>query len=570
MSQKLSDKLTECVGTSQPLVLIRTDEWEDAEQNISQMCQEFGWRMVLWDAKNGLQAPDGSQIRAAEKKEVNPALPAALQASVGPLRKERPHQTLLAALDSLVAYDNVSAKDARPVPIVLVLRNLHKMWAAGGGEPSDQLVLLQTLQGIVKTFKSDNKTVIGLAPPGEMPPVELVPVFDVLDHRLPVKEEFNAIVLGVEIPEELEIKLNQTQIRMIAEASCGLTRLQAEKSYATAILRLSNRLLHGDDAVLEPDTLGRFFCDTVEEEKNQILNADGMLYRWDGSEGFDDIGGNEAVKEYLKLVMQPEARRKKSKRNCCLLIGPPGTGKTMLAKALGRHTGRKTYGGNLSSNKSKWVGESEANARRMFGRASAMNNIVLYFDEINEQVESGESGGHSVDKAMRQYLLEWLDTHHRSDDVYVVMTANDISQMHMALTRSGRVDAIWYVGLPGKAQKAAIWQLCIDKYDLIAEQYAQLPDDAGWAGVEIDACCATADNFGIPLTDAAKYVIPSSIRVKEQIDRLTDWAHDRCLDAETGERFDRDRASEPVRTGSLNAAGVPVRRKVHATKRRGG
>lgn len=236
---------------------------------------------------------------------------------------------------------------------------------------------------------------------------------------------------------------------------------------------------------------------------------------------------------------------------CCGLINH-NTGKTMLAKALGQFTGRKTYGGNLSSNKSKWVGESEANARKMFSRASAMDSLILYFDEINEQVAGGESEGHSVDTAMRQYLMEWLDTHHRTDDVYVVMTANDISQMHMALTRPGRVDAIWYVGLPGSQQKKSIWKICVEKYGLEEWQYEKLPDDAGWAGVEIDACCATADNFEITIADAATYIIPSSIRVKEKIDRLAAWADGRCLDAETGSLFRAANAITPDATGQLD------------------
>ena len=82
------------------------------------------------------------------------------------------------------------------------------------------------------------------------------------------------------------------------------------------------------------------------------------------------------------------------------------------------------------------------------------------------------------------YFLSWLNDH--ESDVFVVATCNDISRLPPEFSRSERFDGIFFVDLPGLAQKRTIWRMYIEKFGLDSSQ--PKPDDADWSGAEVRSC----------------------------------------------------------------------------------
>lgn len=509
----LQKKLRITIASSQAVIFVRSDEHDDVIANLKTTCQELQLGKILdWDCDRGLTI-DGQSI-------TKPPEPKGGLAAMAP--KARGADDAIAAIKAFEHFDN------KDIITVMVLHNLHRFL--------QQNELVQVIQNFVRVGKNTHKCLIGLSYPGcELPP-ELSQLFTIIDHELPTQEEFKTVLDSVELEGAKE--LSPATIDEITAASCGLTRLQAENTYASSHI-----------------TSGQVTSQFVESSKNDLLNADKILMRYEGKEVFADIGGNDALKEFLMRAMDPTARkRERSRIRAVCLCGAPGTGKTLIAKALGNEVGKKTYSIDLGRCKGKYVGESEAATRKLYNRLDVMSPLIAYYDEINEQISSGGGDEHSVDKSQLHTTLTWLNDH--TTDVFVIMTANDISTMHMALLRSGRVDAIWYVGLPGKEQRNRIWTICQAKYEIVGQER---PDDEGWAGAEIEACCRLADNMGYSLIEAAKFITPTSIRAEEQINALKRWANGRVLDAESGGMFIMDK----VEKAALEAAnGQRLKRKV--------
>ena len=110
------------------------------------------------------------------------------------------------------------------------------------------------------------------------------------------------------------------------------------------------------------------------------------------------------------------------------------------------------------------------------------------------------------------------------------MTCNDISKLPPEFSRAERFDGIFFLDLPGAAEKQAIWELYLGQFELDREQ--RLPEDEQWTGAEIRACCRLAALLDVPLKEAARQIVPVAVTAAESVQRLRSWATGRCLSAE--------------------------------------
>ena len=101
-------------------------------------------------------------------------------------------------------------------------------------------------------------------------------------------------------------------------------------------------------------------------------------------------------------------------------------------------------------------------------------------------------------------MQTWLNDH--TSDAFVVCTSNDISTLPAAFTRAERFDGLFYVGLPGVAQRRTIWRIYCERYGLDHSQ--PKPVDADFSGAEIKACCRLAALLDVSLVEAAQNVVP--------------------------------------------------------------
>ena len=151
-------------------------------------------------------------------------------------------------------------------------------------------------------------------------------------------------------------------------------------------------------------------------------------------------------------------------------------------------------------------------------------------------------------------FLTWLND--RTSDSYVICTCNDISKLPPEFSRSERFDGIWFLDLPGREQKDAIWDIYLKMFELDADQAR--PKDDQWTGAEVRACCRLAALLDLPLTAAAQNVVPVAVTAAESVERLRQWASGRCLDAEGGGIYRRRWRGLRLETGSQGPASGPV------------
>ena len=90
--------------------------------------------------------------------------------------------------------------------------------------------------------------------------------------------------------------------------------------------------------------------------------------------------------------------------------------------------------------------------------------------------------------------MSWLNDH--ESDVFVVCTANDVTKLPPEFSRSERFDSVFFLDLPGREEKQAIWDLYLNMFEIDRDQ--RLPDDANWTGAEVKACCRLAALLDMP------------------------------------------------------------------------
>ena len=193
------------------------------------------------------------------------------------------------------------------------------------------------------------------------------------------------------------------------------------------------------------------------------------------------------------------------------------------------------------------VGETEKNIRRALQIADAMAPCVLMVDEIEKAlsgVSSSGQGDSGVSARLFGTFLSWLNDH--ESDVFVVATSNDISRLPPEFARAERFDGVFFLDLPGLAERQAIWQMYTSQFGLDGRQAK--PVDENWTGAEIRASCRLAALLGLSLVDAAKNIVPVAVTAAESVERLRTWASGRSLSADKPGIYQRDE-SKPQRPG---------------------
>ena len=175
---------------------------------------------------------------------------------------------------------------------------------------------------------------------------------------------------------------------------------------------------------------------------------------------------SEMVKEYLKeksMVMAhlPEAERLKiSIPKGVFIVGMPGCGKSLCAKAAAARFGCPLLKLDMGSMMGKYVGQSESNLRKAIKIAEAAAPCILWIDEI-EKGFSGIGGNNDIMTRMFGYFLSWMQD--KTSPVYVIATANNADNLPPELKRKGRFDEIFCVNLPNDKEREAIFKVHLRK-----------------------------------------------------------------------------------------------------------
>jgi hypothetical protein len=479
----LTSRLRELVSAAFSAIWIQTQEPTEATRELTTLCRAGGWRLGTWDCDRGMTFP----LEPIQMPGVTDA------------------QDPLAVIRALPQIANGSGTT------LAVFENLHRFLGA--------TEIIQALARQIHTGKNNRCFVVVLAPAVQIPP-ELDKLFTVIDHELPGHAQLEEIARGI-ATQDGELPASDDLARVI-EAAAGLTASEAENAFSLALVR------HGR---LEPETLW--------ELKSQQLKKSGLVSLHRGTESFDQLGGLENLKAFCLRAMRRQSEAKAGTRpRGVLLLSPPGCGKSQFAKALGNETGRPTVVLDVGALLGSLVGQSESNVRAALKLADAMAPCVLFADEVEKALAGASSSGQTdsgVTARVFGSLLTWLNDH--ESDVFFVGTCNDASKLPPEFARAERFDGVFFVDLPGRDQKDAIWGIYTGHYGLDARQAR--PDDTNWTGAEIKSCCRLASLLDVPLVQAAQNVVPVAVTAGDKIEGLRQWASGRCLSADRAGVYSR-------------------------------
>ncbi len=394
--------------------------------------------------------------------------------------------------------------------------------------------ITRKLRELINNLQANGSCVIFLSPQLNLP-MELEKDVAVLDFPLPnitdVKELYKTIDSGVKDNARLKINLNKGDTETLLDATLGLTENEIKNIFAKALV---------SDASLDISDL-----DIVLSEKEQIVRKSGILEYYSAVENFDHIGGLETLKLWLKTrnnAFSKEARDfGLSYPKGLLLIGVPGCGKSLAAKATANQWNQPLLRLDVGKVFGNFVGSSEENIRRAIQFAEAIAPAILWIDEIEKGFSGTKSLGDSGTAArVFSTFLTWMQE--KTSSVFVVATANDISGLPPEMLRKGRFDEIFFVDLPYQDEREEILKIHLKRrnrdYNVLKIDIPSLAKELdGFSGAEIEQLITDAlykafyqkvEISTALLRASFKETYPLSEVMKEPIQAMRDWARNRA------------------------------------------
>lgn len=395
--------------------------------------------------------------------------------------------------------------------------------------------VVRKLRDLAHSLKASPKTLLVLSPVLKIPP-EVEKEVAVVEYGLPSIEDLDPImeevIEGVRADNRVDVRLSPAERETMLSAALGLTESEAQNVFSKSLIQKR-----------------RFEVEVILSEKEQIIRKSGILEYYRHSEAFEDVGGLEALKGWL--AKRTRAFTKEAREfglpqpRGILLIGVPGCGKSLTAKAVGQLWRLPILRLDVGKVFAGLVGSSEENMRKAIRTAEAVAPAILWLDELEKGFSgtqsSGVSDGGTTARVFGSFVT-WLQE--KTSPVFVIATANNVSLLPPELLRKGRFDEIFFVDLPTLEERESIIRIHLEKRSRDPEAFG-LTELAvyceGFSGAEIEQAIVSAlydafDEGARSLTTADvrasfEETVPLSQTMSEEIAELREWASRRARPA---------------------------------------
>ena len=509
MSFKESVKHFQTLVTSfHPVVVIDTVEEERVQGLIGAACKDMQMSVFEWSIAQGLmRSPDSPDNRWQNEY----APPGGKRGQALPKTSE--------PLDMLRHIQDLNVKAI--------------YWLKDFAPHLKDSVVARQFREVTEQFSHHRSTLV-ISGSGNDLPAEIAHDVVHFDIKLPEPEELYNALSGVvrDLKGRVTVDLTPEDIRALVSALQGMTLSQTRKVVSYAALQ---------DGRLDAEDVKQ-----VLERKARVIHEEGLLDYFPPETNLAELGGFEGLKRWLsyaKVGFTPQARQYNLPApKGILIVGIQGCGKSLAAKTIARQWNLPLLKLDAGRLYDKYVGESDKNFRRAVTMAETMAPCILWMDEIEKSMgqTSGEADG-GLSRRLFGYFLTWLQE--KSQEIFVVATANDLSAIPPELLRKGRFDEIFFVDLPEADERRDILTIHLsrrrqglDAFDL--DQLVAATE--GYSGAEIEQAVITAHYHALyencpadtPLLLAEiKRTVPLSVTRREDIQRLRTMARERFVAA---------------------------------------
>jgi SpoVK/Ycf46/Vps4 family AAA+-type ATPase len=325
-----------------------------------------------------------------------------------------------------------------------------------------------------------------------------------------------------------KVRTDRETMELVVNQLRGLTTSDARRIIRSIVF---------DDGAINSSDLER-----VTRARYQLLETNGALSCEFETADFAEVGGLGNLKRWIKrrrqAFLEPDGRLDVPKG--ILLVGVQGGGKSLAAKAVAGMWQLPLLRLDAGTLYNKFFGETERNLREALNAAEAMAPCVLWIDEIEKAIASGDYDS-GTSRRILGNLLTWMAE--RKAPVFIVATANVIEHLPPELIRKGRLDEIFFIDLPDAATRAEIFAIHLRKRDHKPMDFdipALATLSEGFSGAEIEQVIVAATylaqeqqatmDTGHIRTEIGQ-TRPLSQIMAEKVSRLRAWARDRTVPA---------------------------------------
>jgi len=490
-----------------PILYIITSEEMRVQNAVVEIAKKRQKKVFEWSYSTGI-VPAGTSIQSQKSRSA-------------------------ATKDPLMALDQVIEQVE---PAIFVFKDFHPFLTR------NNFAVVRKLKEIALHLKNSFKTILLVSPVMEIP-TELDKEITVLNYPLPARDDLSElldkIIADVKQFKQVVIDLDDAGRERLLQAALGLTMGEAENVFAKIIVK--EERLSGDNV------------NDVFSEKQQIVRKSGLLEYYATDEDFSRVGGLAVLKDWLNkraVAFTSEARAfGLPPPKGILLLGVQGCGKSLCAKAVSNLWQLPLLRFDMGRMFGSLVGSSEENVRRAISVAESIAPAVLWVDEIDKAFvgsqSSGVTDGGTTARVFGTFLT-WLSE--KTAPVFVVTTANDVSQLPPELLRKGRLDEIFYVDLPSEEERTEIFRIHLAKRGRDPEKFdlqALVDASRDFSGAEIEEAIISAlyDAFyekqDLTLTHVLAglgQTVPLAKTMAEKVTAQRNWSDGRARNASVERR----------------------------------